>query len=135
MWPRFAYLRLVVAEQTRRGRHGGGGGGGPPLAKLEPHAERDAVATHRSPTPTPTPSPNPTPNASPSPNPNQVATLIETLRVRLLRRQARLDQGGAGEAGAAAPGCALTPARDEIAAEDGKPAPGFEGRTVNGWVI
>ena len=68
-----------------------------------------------------------------------MATLIETLRVRLLRRQARLDQGGAGEAGveagAAAPGCALTPARDEIAAEDGKPAPGFEGRTVNGWVI
>ena len=68
-----------------------------------------------------------------------MATLIETLRVRLLRRQARLDQGAAGEAGveagAAAPGCALTPARDEIAAEDGKPAPGFEGRTVNGWVI
>ena len=63
-----------------------------------------------------------------------MATLIETLRVRLLRRQARLDQAGAGEAGAAAPGCALTPARDEIAAEDGKPAPGFEGRTVNGWV-
>ena len=88
-----------------------------------------------SPTPTPNPNPNPDPNASPSPNPNQVATLIETLRVRLLRRQARLDQGGAGEAGAAAPGCALTPARDEIAAEDGKPAPGFEGRTVNGWVI
>ena len=87
------------------------------------------------PTPTPNPNPNPDPNASPSPNPNQVATLIETLRVRLLRRQARLDQGGAGEAGAAAPGCALTPARDEIAAEDGKPAPGFEGRTVNGWVI
>ena len=80
---------------------------------------------------------NPNPNASPSPspNPNQVATLIETLRVRLLRRQARLDQGGAGEAAAAAPGCALTPARDEIAEEDGKPAPGFEGRTVNGWVI
>ena len=140
MWPRFAYLRLVVAEQTRRGRRGGGaGGGGPPMAKLEPLAERDAVVTNRSPTPTPTPTPNPNPNpdpnASPSPNPNQVATLIETLRVRLLRRQARLGQGGAGEAGAAAPGCALTPARDEIAAEDGKPAPGFEGRTVNGWVI
>jgi len=35
----------VVAEQTRRGRRGGGGGGGPPVAKLEPLAERDAVAT------------------------------------------------------------------------------------------
>ena len=108
-------LRLVVAEQARRGRGGGGGTGGGSaiamtVAALEPLAERDAVAT-----------------------------LIESLRVRLLRRQARLEQGAAGEAAAAAPGCALTPDRDEIAdeigAEDGKPAPGFEGRTVNGWVI
>ena len=103
MWPRFAYLRLVVAEQARRGGGGGGGGGGPAAGKLEPLAEHDAVAT-----------------------------LIETLRVRLLRREARLSQGGGGEA---APGCALTPSRDEIAIEDDVPAPGFEGRTVNGWVI
>ena len=103
MWPRFAYLRLVVAEQARRGGGGGGGGGGPAAGKLEPLAEHDAVAT-----------------------------LIETLRVRLLRREARLGQRGGGEA---APGCALTPSRDEIAIEDDVPAPGFEGRTVNGWVI
>ena len=101
VWPRFAYLRLVVAEQTRRGK--GGGGGGPPVAKLRPLAERDAVAT-----------------------------LLEALRVRLLRREARLGQRGGGEA---APGCALTPSRGEVAIDDGVPAPDFEGRTVNGWVI
>jgi len=104
VWPRFAYLRLVLAEQARHGRGGGGGGGGgPPVAKLAPLAEHDAVAT-----------------------------LIETLRVRLLRREARLGQRGGGEA---APGCALTPSRDEVATADDLPAPGFEGRTVNGWVI
>ena len=52
--------------------------------------------------------------------------------MRLLRREALLGQRGGGEA---APGCALTPARDEIAIEDDVPAPGFEGRTVSGWVI
>jgi len=118
VWPRFAYLGLVVREHTRprAAGVGGGGGGGPPVAQLEPLVARDATAT-----------------------------LLQALRVRLLRRTARAARAASGGGGgadeidaalSAAAGCEVTAGGGEVSVEDGdEPERGFENRVIFGWTV
>lgn len=62
------------------------------------------------------------------------ATLLQLLRARLRLRHAR-RRALAGEAPAASAGCVADAAGGDISPEDHAAERGFEGRTVNGWVI
>ena len=105
VWPRFAYLGVIDAERRRRAGSALGGGAG----QFGRHAGRDAVAT-----------------------------LITVLDARTRLREARSGPARRGaEDTAAAPGCVADPlfGGDTSPELPESAAAGFEGVTVNGWVI
>lgn len=81
----------------------------------------------------------PAPNVAAAAQHDATATLLQVLKARLMLREARRTAAGGGTHAATLrpkAGCDADAAGGDISsADDLGPERGFEGRTVNGWVI